>query len=149
MKTELNYEMRNGRLMRVVKDYDDDGLCVFERAFDVTLDAKPLDTKFDSTGMYQSDPKPVEACLTGYFERMVTNPTGSQTYEEINHPDHYTLGIETSKYIRSWSMDFHTGNVVKYVTRAPYKGKYLSDLKKARWYLEQLIAEAEEPESVK
>lgn len=80
--------------------------------------------------------------ITSMSSRPVIHP-GSQTYEEINHPNHYTRGIETSKYIRSWGMDFHTGNIIKYVTRAPYKGKYLSDLKKARWYLEKLIEEAD------
>ena len=43
----------------------------------------------------------------------------------------------------SWSMDFSTGNVVKYVTRAKYKDKPLEDLKKAKWYLERLIENAE------
>ena len=61
----------------------------------------------------------------------------------INKPKHYTKGIETTKYIRSWDMDYARGNVIKYVTRCPYKGDKLSDLKKARWYLEVLINEME------
>jgi len=61
----------------------------------------------------------------------------------INRPQHYTKGIETIEYIRSWSMDYVRGNIIKYVTRFPYKGTALSDLRKAKWYLEYLIKEEE------
>ena len=61
----------------------------------------------------------------------------------INHPEHYTKGIETIDYIRSWNMDYVRGNIIKYVTRFPYKGTALQDLKKAKWYLEYLIKEVE------
>tara|TARA_R110002020_G_scaffold54680_2_gene152238 strand:- start:4084 stop:4314 length:231 start_codon:yes stop_codon:yes gene_type:complete len=61
----------------------------------------------------------------------------------INHPEHYTKGIETIDYIRSWNMDYVRGNIIKYVTRFPYKGTPLQDLKKAKWYLEYLIKEKE------
>lgn len=64
--------------------------------------------------------------------------------EHVNHPKHYTKGgIEVHDFISAWGMDFDTGNVVKYVTRAPYKINKLEDLKKARWYLNKLIEEAE------
>ena len=61
----------------------------------------------------------------------------------INHPEHYTKGIETIDYIRSWNMDYVRGNIIKYITRFPYKGTPLQDLKKAKWYLEYLIKEKE------
>ena len=61
----------------------------------------------------------------------------------INRPKHYTIGIETIDYIRSWNMDYVRGNIIKYVTSFPYKGTALSDLKKARWYLDYLIKEEE------
>ena len=57
----------------------------------------------------------------------------------IDHPNHYTIGIEVRNFIESWKMDFPTGNVIKYVTRHPYKGKPLEDLKKARNYIDFLI----------
>ena len=41
--------------------------------------------------------------------------------EMVDHPSHYNQGIETIEYIESWSMNFNTGNVIKYVTRAGYK----------------------------
>ena len=61
----------------------------------------------------------------------------------ISNPPHNTKGIETNKYIRSWDMDYVRGNIIKYVTRFPYKGTPVQDLKKARWYLDYLINEEE------
>lgn len=62
--------------------------------------------------------------------------------DNINHPAHYTKGIETIEYIRSWEMDYVRGNIIKYVTRAPYKhDNPLQDLEKAKFYLEYLIKE--------
>ena len=63
--------------------------------------------------------------------------------EAVNHPDHYNQGIEVIEFIESWGMGFSDGNAVKYITRAPYKGKELEDLKKARWYLDRLIEQKE------
>lgn len=63
--------------------------------------------------------------------------------EAVDHPSHYNQGIEVIDFIESHNMDFNTGNVIKYVSRAKHKGKYLEDLKKARWYLDRLISEEE------
>jgi len=61
----------------------------------------------------------------------------------VNHPPHYNKGIETTAYIDSWDMGFSQGNVIKYVTRYNLKHdtkeKQLEDLKKALWYLDDLI----------
>ena len=59
--------------------------------------------------------------------------------EMVDHPSHYNQGIETIEYIESWSMNFNTGNVIKYVTRAGYKNNQLEDMKKAMWYLQREI----------
>lgn len=63
--------------------------------------------------------------------------------DEISHPAHYTRGIETYDYIRSWHMNYAEGNIIKYVSRWRFKGGVTS-LKKARWYLDRLIEEAEQ-----
>lgn len=64
--------------------------------------------------------------------------------DAVNNPSHYTIGkIEVYDFIKAWDLSFAEGNVIKYVVRAPHKGKTLEDLKKARWYLDQLIKEAE------
>lgn len=68
-----------------------------------------------------------------------------EEHDPVNHPSHYTRGgIEVHDFIKSWHMDFDRGNVIKYVTRAPFKSNELEDLKKAQWYLNELIEQAEE-----
>lgn len=66
--------------------------------------------------------------------------------EQVNHPDHYNQGkIEVIDYIEDLGMgdDFCAGNAIKYISRYKYKGKPLEDLKKAKWYIERLIANYE------
>jgi hypothetical protein len=59
---------------------------------------------------------------------------------KIDHPPHYNAGkIETITVIEDWRLDFHLGNVVKYISRADHKGARLEDLKKAAWYLQRAI----------
>tara|TARA_R110002020_G_scaffold431299_3_gene641311 strand:+ start:173 stop:478 length:306 start_codon:yes stop_codon:yes gene_type:complete len=62
--------------------------------------------------------------------------------EEINHPDHYNIGIECTDYIKSWDMNFVEGNIIKYVTRYRYKNG-IKDLLKAQWYINDLISQME------
>jgi hypothetical protein len=58
----------------------------------------------------------------------------------VNHPAHYkTGGIETIDFIEAKNLNYHLGNVVKYVTRADHKGDRLENLRKARWYLDREI----------
>lgn len=58
----------------------------------------------------------------------------------VDHPAHYNTGrIEVIDAIEDWKLDFHAGNVIKYLARAPHKGNELEDLKKAQWYLTRLI----------
>lgn len=69
--------------------------------------------------------------------------------EQVNHPGHYQFGEKdadgTSKYeaikvIEAWDLDFHLGNVVKYVSRAGRKSESpLQDIKKAKWYLDRWL----------
>lgn len=72
----------------------------------------------------------------------------TQKKDIINHPEHYTKGgIEVREFIDSWHLDFNSGNVIKYVVRAPYKGTELQDLKKAQNYLNHLIELKEKEEA--
>jgi hypothetical protein len=58
----------------------------------------------------------------------------------VNHPEHYKVGgIETIDFIEAKQLNYHLGNVVKYITRAEHKGNQLQDLQKALWYLEREI----------
>ena len=60
----------------------------------------------------------------------------------VEHPKHYNTGkIEVISAIEDWNLDFHLGNVVKYVARAGKKDpkKELEDLKKAVFYLQRKV----------
>lgn len=60
-------------------------------------------------------------------------------------PSHYSrFPIQPLDFIEKNGLSFLEGNVIKYVLRAPYKGSRTEDLKKARVYLDRLIAQAEE-----
>ena len=68
--------------------------------------------------------------------------------EMVKNPEHYG-GVdnpyEAIKVIENWSLDFHLGNTVKYISRAgkKYPEKELEDLLKAQWYLNRRIENLE------
>jgi len=68
----------------------------------------------------------------------------AEVKDNVNHPAHYkTGGIETIDFIEAKSLNYNLGNVVKYITRADYKGNKLEDLKKAQWYLNREVSNLE------
>jgi hypothetical protein len=70
----------------------------------------------------------------------------------VNNPPHYNKGIETIEYIKSWDMSYAQGNVIKYVSRYNLKHQdkehQTEDLKKALWYLQDMIKDLEAPPSI-
>ena len=70
-------------------------------------------------------------------------PAAPVALDMVNHPVHYKVGgIETIDFIEAKGLNYHLGNVVKYVTRADHKGERLENLKKAKWYLDREIAQS-------
>ena len=81
--------------------------------------------------------------------------------EMVNHPEHYNeltlMGkpVETIELIKTFSSmewvnsyeGFLMGNLIKYLSRYPFKGKPLQDLEKADWYLQRLIDEVKADEA--
>ena len=63
--------------------------------------------------------------------------------EKVNHPDHYggeSNPYEAIKVIEACDLNFHLGNVVKYISRAGKKSENnIEDLKKAEWYLNRYV----------
>ena len=62
--------------------------------------------------------------------------------DSVNHPPHYGgygNAYETINVIEAWGLGFNLGNAVKYVSRAGKKGDAVTDLEKAKWYLEREI----------
>jgi hypothetical protein len=61
--------------------------------------------------------------------------------DKVNSPSHYKVGgIETIDFIEAKQLDYHLGNVVKYISRADHKDDKLENLKKAQWYLNRAVA---------
>jgi uncharacterized protein DUF3310 len=62
--------------------------------------------------------------------------------ETVEHPAHYNMGkYEVLDVILDWRLDYLLGNVIKYVARSRHKGSELTDLCKAREYLNRKIKE--------
>lgn len=83
------------------------------------------------------------AAFTERQKEIPENKTATPKNKEmVNHPKHYGGDniYETIKVIEAWELDFHLGNVVKYISRAGKKQDILEDLKKARWYLDRKIS---------
>ena len=67
--------------------------------------------------------------------------------DPVNHPSHYTAGgIECIDAISSAICMYNrpidawlVGQVIKYLWRAPLKGKYAEDIRKAQFYLNRLV----------
>jgi hypothetical protein len=68
--------------------------------------------------------------------------------EHVNHPAHYGGAdnpYEAIKVIEAWDLGFCLGNTIKYIARMGRKAGVsdITDLKKARWYLDREIARRE------
>ena len=71
----------------------------------------------------------------------------SKSEDMVNHPSHYTHGgVECIDAITSALSSYEdsvdswlVGQVIKYLWRAPLKGKYEEDIKKAQFYLNRLV----------
>lgn len=55
----------------------------------------------------------------------------------VDHPQHYNrFSREVIDLVKD--MGFCQGNALKYILRAPFKGHFAEDLRKAAWYLRML-----------
>lgn len=80
----------------------------------------------------------------GKWQVVATVTSNTPISDNVNHPEHYKVGgIETIDFIEAKKLNYHLGNVVKYVTRADHKGDRLENLQKAQWYLNREIAKAQ------
>lgn len=67
--------------------------------------------------------------------------------DPVNKPKHYTTGnIEVIDFIEDQKLEYHLGNVIKYICRCEHKGNKLQDLNKAKWYLNRYIDKLMESE---
>ncbi|EDN7323708.1 DUF3310 domain-containing protein [Listeria monocytogenes] len=84
----------------------------------------------------------------GIIPNAYTEPPHTKP-DNINHPTHYNQGgIETLDYIKAKTPHYESyaiGNIIKYVSRYQHKNG-LEDLKKAQFYLNDLVKEMEKNE---
>lgn len=80
------------------------------------------------------------------FEPLVSVEDGA---DMVNNPSHYAdsaiecIDAIAASMSRDAFLGYLKGNIQKYVWRYEKKAKPAEDLKKARWYLNRLIAEIE------
>ena len=96
--------------------------------------------RFPATALVQPD-------SAGFMRKLMSESPlygGQPEPDPVDHPPHYKSGgIEAIDVIEAFDLGFCLGNTVKYVLRAGRKGDAVTDLKKARWYLEREIARIE------
>jgi hypothetical protein len=92
----------------------------------------------------ESDLKFINAVRSNKPSTLAPNAVASMALfadDVVNHPSHYKVGgIETIDFIEAKQLDYHLGNVVKYISRADHKDEKLENLKKAQWYLNRAVA---------
>lgn len=74
---------------------------------------------------------------------MATRNSKTKQLDQIN-PSHYQehpSGVECIQVTEH--MTFNLGNAVKYIWRAELKGNQITDLQKAKWYIEREISRLE------
>lgn len=78
------------------------------------------------------------------------NPIATTETEEINHPAHYNqYTFEAIDVIDEVAPNYpievamEIGNAIKYLLRAPFKGRLIQDLNKAVWYINRAIENLE------
>ena len=54
--------------------------------------------------------------------------------------DHYINAIQPIEYIMTNELNFIQGNIIKYATRAPYKGAFRKDIEKIKHYCDLWLA---------
>lgn len=71
--------------------------------------------------------------------------------DNINKPSHYhsngtdVIGFAEAQFSKEEQKGFHRINAIKYITRYDKKGSALSDLNKAKFYIDKLIEMEEQP----
>ena len=96
---------------------------------------------------YPNDIEKNYEIIFGNAEDTEENKVEEKTEDMVNHPSHYTSGgVECIDAITSALSSYEdsvdswlVGQVIKYLWRAPLKGKYEEDIKKAQFYLNRLV----------
>lgn len=115
------------------------------------------DNVFTCYGKYDEFPEEIEKnyeIIFGNASETNEDKAESKTEDMVNHPSHYTSGgVECIDAITSALSSYEdsvdswlVGQVIKYLWRAPLKGKYDEDIKKAQFYLNRLAEKIDKKE---
>lgn len=121
---------------------------------DFWIDGSQDITYHDSTQELDAETLLVSAeTVKWYFNQLSDEETTDLPVTKIDndvveHPAHYNeySGFEVIDVIEQVSpkyekqVAYHIGNTLKYIMRAPFKGKTKEDLEKAQWYLSRAIS---------
>ena len=113
------------------------------------------DNEFTCYGKYDEFPEEIEKnyeIIFGNASETNEDKAESKTEDMVNHPSHYTSGgVECIDAITSALSSYEdsvdswlVGQVIQYLWRAPLKGKYEEDIKKAQFYLNRLVEKIDE-----
>ena len=108
------------------------------------------DSNFTCYSLYDLFPKVIEKnydIIFGNASETKEEKVEKKPEDMVNHPSHYTSGgVECIDAITSALSSYEdsvdswlVGQVIKYLWRAPLKGKYEEDIKKAQFYLNRLV----------
>ncbi len=110
---------------------------------------QPSDTSNDNRPDVITEGNLTDEAPVWYDNVVKTVKTSAENNDNVNNPDHYTSGgIETLDYIKAKVSDYPSyavGNILDYVSRYKHKNG-IEDLKKAQFYLNDLIKEMESGE---
>lgn len=80
-------------------------------------------------------------------KKTATVPTPAIAVDMVNHPPHYIKGTYETLAVIEDVVQFYNGvdawsagNVIRYLSRAPHKGNFVEDLKKAQFYMNNLVS---------
>ena len=107
-------------------------------------------SNFTCYSLYDVFPEVIEEnyeIIFGNAEDTEEEEVEKKSEDMVNHPSHYTSGgVECIDAITSALSSYEdsvdswlVGQVIKYLWRAPLKGKYEEDIKKAQFYLNRLV----------
>ena len=96
---------------------------------------------------WEDYPNDIEKNYETIFGKTEDTDEEKKAEDMVNHPSHYTQGgVECIDAITSALSSYEdsvdswlVGQVIKYLWRAPLKGKYEEDIKKAQFYLNRLV----------
>ena len=112
----------------------------------ITGSVMPDSSIFDDIEWKDSSP----FLVSGMTKSVEETGGKKKLFDSVQKPEHYNRfsrevidTIEEAVDSYPPKVIYHVGNAIKYIFRAPFKGRLVEDLKKAIWYLERAVGRLE------